>query len=260
MVPARPTVVLDLVGDDRQAADLAAGGVFVPGCTLALNDDCDLVLRSGDDELRVVARVVFVDDRGAGLQLARDADTKRRIGELATRRAPHDASAEQDGSAAHEANAEPDDSAPHEVSADPDGDAKLPASLHERMRGLTLVEQVRVAQRGEIHERIALERIYGKSVWEALLRNPRLTGPEVARIARMGSLPRVMIELVFANGAWLNVPEVRRALLSNPRLATDQILRVLRLLPKHELKLAPVQTAYPPAVRAAARRLLRGED
>ena len=33
--------------------------------------------------------------------------------------------------------------------------------------------------------------------------------------------------------------EVRRALLVNPRLQTDQILRVLRLLSKHELKLAP---------------------
>ncbi len=94
-------------------------------------------------------------------------------------------------------------------------------------------------------------------MWEALLRNPRVTGPEVARIARMGSLPRPMIELIVSNGAWLQIPEIRRALLSNPRLGTDQIQRVLRLMPKHELKLAAIQTAYPMAVRNTARSMLK---
>ena len=51
--------------------------------------------------------------------------------------------------------------------------------------------------------------------------------------------------------------KVRRALLSNPRMGLDQIMRVLRLLPKHELKLAAIQTAYAFAVRDAARKMLR---
>jgi hypothetical protein len=102
-----------------------------------------------------------------------------------------------------------------------------------------------------------LERIYGKTVWEPLLRNPRLTPPEVSRIARMGMLPRTMLEVIVGNGAWLQIPEVRRALLSNPRLGADQILRVLRLIPKHELKIASTTTAYPSAVRDAAKRLMK---
>ena len=129
--------------------------------------------------------------------------------------------------------------------------------MHERLRGLSLVQQVKLAHTGEVSERIVLERMYGKNVWEALLRNQRLTGPEVARIARMGALPRPLVELIFGNGGWLQIPEVRRALLSNPRLGTDQIIRVLRLMPKHELKLATMQTAYPMAVRDAARRLMK---
>jgi len=134
---------------------------------------------------------------------------------------------------------------------------RAPANVHERLRHLSLAEQVRLAHRGEVQERIVLERLYGKTVWEALLRNPRLTGPEVARIARMGALPRVLLELIVKNGGWLQIPEVRRALLANPRMSVDQIVRVLRLLPKHELKLATIQTAYPFAVRDAARRLFR---
>ena len=132
-----------------------------------------------------------------------------------------------------------------------------PLNVHERLRGMTLAEQLKLAHHGEVNERIVLERMYGKNVWEALLRNPRLTGPEVARIARMGALPRPLIELIVANGGWLQIGEVRRALLSNPRLGTDQILRVLRLLPKHELKLAASQTVYPHAVRDAAKRLIK---
>ena len=137
--------------------------------------------------------------------------------------------------------------------------ARVPRHVHERLRGLTLAAQLKLAASGELHERIVLERLYGKNVWETLLRNPRLTPPEVSRIARYGSLPRVLLEIILGNATWLQVPEVRRALLANPRLGTDQILKVLRLTPKHELRLAAIQTAYPHAVRQAAKLLLHGE-
>ena len=136
-------------------------------------------------------------------------------------------------------------------------DAKFARNIHERMRGLNLQQQIKMAQSGRDAERIILERMYGKNVWEALLRNPRITGPEVARIARMGALPRPMIEVICGNGGWLQIPEIRRALLTNPRLGTDQIMKVLRLTPKAELRVVPMQTAYPHAVRDVARRLLR---
>ncbi|MEO7736310.1 MAG: hypothetical protein ABIY55_35455, partial [Kofleriaceae bacterium] len=137
--------------------------------------------------------------------------------------------------------------------------ARFARNVNERLRGLTLAAQVKMATQGELHERIVLERLYGKNVWETLLRNPRMTAPEVSRIARYGSLPRVLIEIIVGNNAWLQIPEVRRALLSNPRLGVDQVMKVLRLTPKHELKLAAIQTAYPHAVRNAAKILMRGE-
>jgi hypothetical protein len=145
-----------------------------------------------------------------------------------------------------------DERAPRETSS-----ARLARAPHERLRGLNLVSQIKMAATGELHERIVLERLYGKNVWETLLRNPRLTAPEVSRIARYGSLPRVLLEIILANNAWLQVPEVRRALLANPRLGNDQITKILRLTPKHELKLAAIQTAYPQAVRNAAKAMLR---
>jgi len=167
--------------------------------------------------------------------------------------------ADADANANANANADADADAEADADTSPEGKArkKLALNMSERLRGLTLAEQIKKANSADPTERMTLERIYGKTVWEALLRNQRLTAPEVARMARMGTLPRTLIELIVNNGSWLQIAEVRRALLTNPRLGVDQILRVLRLLPKHELKVAASLMTYPHAVRDAAKRLLK---
>jgi hypothetical protein len=139
----------------------------------------------------------------------------------------------------------------------PGGERGRTPGIYDRLRGLNLAAQLKAAREGEATERMALERIYGKSVWEALLRNPRVTAPEVARIAGMGSLPVPLLELIVANGAWLASAAVRRGLLHNTRLGADAVAKVLRAMPRGELALVPRQTTYPVPVREAARRLLR---
>jgi hypothetical protein len=236
-------------------------------------------VRGSAGELCLEARVVFLDPgRGAGLELVGfGPEMKERLGALAAgdREAARglalgsgelDLPGDEDagdrdvddergggGDGAIDSVAADDDECDAPGAAAPAGSP----SLRDRLRYLPLAQQIRRANSADLQERILLERRYGKNVWEALLRNPRLTAPEVARIARMGMLPRPLIELIVGNGAWLQLPEVRRALLANPRLQTDQILRVLRILPKHELRLAAVQTSYPYPVRDAAKRLLR---
>ena len=269
------TVVLDLAGQVALARDLAAGGVLVPDM-LELEDDVELVLRGAGDEMWVAAKCVWVNgDQGSGLQLigfdadapgldfdalyvdapGLDGPTEQTYIDPTdeTSAAPDDAdeTVQTEGGSHDDTEGEGDD--------DTEGRArrKIALNVHERLRGISLAQQVKLAGHGELAERIVLERMYGKNVWEPLLRNQRLTGPEVARIARMGALPRPLMEIIVGNGAWLQIPEVRRALLSNPRLATDQINKVLRMLPKHELKLAAMQTAYPFAVRNIAKQILR---
>ena len=345
-------MVIELAGDAQFARDLAVGGVFVPGCTLRLTDECELIVRGPGQQISLPARVVYVEgNRGAGLELIGfSSETKALLAGLTSSEPPelivleeppinHDLSlasidlarlskleddqpingpvelididtlpGDDDLALADDAHGgakfftattavlKPDEDDHHGTDDDdvetlppPDDDAsiddeiadafaaatgdasetaegsgvrsrRLARNVHERLRGLNLASQLKLASTGELHERIVLERLYGKNVWETLLRNPRLTAPEVARIARMGALPRVMIEIIVTNGAWLQIPEVRRALLGNPRLVTDQIVRVLRLMPKHELRLAAVQTVYPFAVRNAAKMLLRAGD
>jgi hypothetical protein len=403
VVVSRATVVIELGADAGFARDLAAGGVFVPGCALRLDQECDLLVCGANHQLVLPARVVYVDaKRGAGLELLGFSHAmKARLAELEPVHRPSyavlepvleestpddmardelpDVALPDDGEPhgpepvplvlldsleddlalarldplpepappAARATPTPDPDGTHEFPAAPPGDdgdtdtfpmfdeldspfgtsadteafpygeageardtvqnmnymypdsfagetvrgpypehesfsedtvrvAAAPAAdgsrprrdtrdtdrpaarnVHERLRNLTLAAQIKLAHGGELHERVMLERLYGKNVWEALLRNPRLTAPEVSRIARYGSLPRVLLEIIVGNNAWLQIPEVRRALLSNPRLGADQVVKVLRLTPKHELRLAAIQTAYPQTVRNAAKMLLR---
>src|SRR5438105_1643370 len=66
----RRTIVLDLTGEARLGKDLVAtGGVFVADAAIRLDEECNLVLRAGSEELRLVARAVLVNERGAGLEI-----------------------------------------------------------------------------------------------------------------------------------------------------------------------------------------------
>jgi hypothetical protein len=223
---------------------------FVPGaCSVETFGACELVIEHGARSHRLAAQVVYVraeePGRGAGLSL-----TSLEGDALEALRAFVDA---EDGADAADAGV----AAVAEDAADVKSSVP-PPRMHERIRSLSLAEQHRMAMNGSLSERVALERMYGPSVWETLLKNPRITVPEVARIARKGTLPRPLVEAIGANNAWVAVVDVQRALLSNPRTSTAVILRVLQMMPRRDLILAQSQTAYPAAVRNVARRMLGG--
>jgi len=126
-----------------------------------------------------------------------------------------------------------------------------------RLRQLNPTQQVKLARTGDLADRVAIERLYGKQVWDALLHNPKLSLPEVARIARKGTVPRPLLELIMENAAWLKADAIRRALLSNPKLGPESVLKLLRATSKTELKQIEKGTVYGAVVRESARKLLR---
>jgi hypothetical protein len=129
-------------------------------------------------------------------------------------------------------------------------------SVHDRIRALTAVEQQKVAANGNLSERVVLERIFGPNVWDALLANPRLTLPEVATIARKGTVPRPTIENLAGHASWLAAPEVQRALLSNPRSTAVVVGKVLQVMARSDLVLVARQTSYSHSIRTAAKKKL----
>ena len=221
---------------------LRRGSTFVRGALgLSVGDEIEIALtRTADRETLTLCAVVVVivvqGDPGVGLDIRGFTDRVRTEIECFI------------------SHTEDEPAKPAPVEDDP---GNCPQNLHQRLRGLSVAQQLKVARDGDVHERTVLERLYGKTVWEALLRNPRLTSPEVARIARMGALPRPQLEQILANPAWTSSSQVRRALFANHRMTGDMIDRLLRVAPRSELRTMPKQTAYPPAVREAARKLIR---
>jgi hypothetical protein len=280
--------------EEELASNLKHGRAFVKDAAgVAVLADCVLLLVRPDDgaELALRGQAVFVSDsdtlRGVGVELRPfDAEVIARMEafargervsderdcatvaadvpavETATEGAaaaaapdpdPRGASeAEPQSVIVHEADA-PDEAADDDASP---SDLQSQAPAHERMRKLSLNEQQKIARSGDLNDRVMLERLYSKGVWEGLLHNPKITVPEVARIARKGTAPRPLLELIIENNTWIQAPIVRRALLGNPRVSSEAILKLLRITPKHELKVIYKTTTYSTQVRDAARKVL----
>jgi hypothetical protein len=217
---------------------LSKGRAFVPGAiAVGELEACDLILEHAGRTHAMHGEAVFVKAAGpgcgVGLQLA-----------------PLDAAA----TAALRAFVDSVGGAQPASAAAPNERASTP--LLERVRSLSLIEQQRMAAGGTLAERIALERAFGPNVWESLLSNPRLTTPEVAAIARKGTLPRPLVETIAGHPSWIATPEVQRAMLSNPHASLAVITKVLEAMKRADLLLVPKQTAYPQGVRAAAKKIL----
>jgi hypothetical protein len=257
--------------------NLQHGRAFLPGAHgVGALDDCTLVLVRPDDgaELKLGAQAVFVasgEPPGVGLQLRPfDPQVASRVHDFAHGTqaatateasgggAPGDGLADCDALERADAQAE---AAADAADAAEDAEAcaadqQQQPARHERLRKLNPTQQQKLARGGDFNDRVLLERLYGRAVWEALLHNPKLTLPEVARIARKGTVPRPLLEHIVENASWTQAPIIRRALLSNPRVTGEAIMRLLRLTPKHELKMIYKSTTYSTQVRDAARKLL----
>jgi hypothetical protein len=216
------------------AGSLAEGRAFVPGAVAEVRSRCILVVVHPvtGASLDLPAEVVWVnqDAPGEGVGVTLD----DRVDELAAKLAAF-----------------------LDAEAKPATPAKRPETLQQRVRGYSSAQMIRRAKEADLPERTALERVYGKGVWEMLLHNPRVSPPEVARIARKGSIPQSIVETITGNPAWLTSSEIRRALLSNPRVGGGALDKVLRAMTRNEISLLVKQTAYSMTVRNAARKLLK---
>jgi hypothetical protein len=138
-------------------------------------------------------------------------------------------------------------------------ETKAIQSIYDRIRHLSLREREMIARQGNLTERVALERCYGSSVWEGLLQNPQLTVPEVAHIAKNGTLPIPLVAAITGHRSWLSNGEVRRALLSNPRTTGIQLERVLTAMTRTELRQILQASPYREQVKTFAKKLLGGD-
>lgn len=226
---------------------------FVPGARAAGTlTPCVLVVPLPSGDLRLAGEVVFACQEGPGSGVGVQLEPLPEAARAAIE-------------AFLNAPAAPEPAVAGSPAADSEEEARRPGepdprALQVRLRNLTGPEQRKVALTGNLSERVLLERLYGPNVWEPLLSSGRLSLPEVATIARKGTVPKPLLDLIGANAAWLGADLVQRALLANPRTSHPLAKKILSMLPKHELERVPKMTAYPASVRQAAVVLLKGRS
>jgi len=87
------------------------------------------------------------------------------------------------------------------------------SALHDRLRGMSLAAQIKLAREGGMTERVA-SNVSWASLCGRRSCKPAGDTAEVSRIARMGTASVGIIDTISSNAAWLQSSEVRRALLS----------------------------------------------
>jgi len=125
----------------------------------------------------------------------------------------------------------------------------------ERLRALPHAEKLILAGKADRSDRMILSQEGDPQVLYFLLKNPRITQDEVARIARSSYLSFQGADLIAKTPQWLN-NDVRIGLVSNPRTPTPLALRILPSLPPNEIKQIARGSAVSPALRQAALRLV----
>lgn len=125
----------------------------------------------------------------------------------------------------------PDDPAP---SAEESSEARQ--SGWDRMRALSQMEKILLAIKADRTERAFLLQDSDPRVLLSVLRNPRLTVEEVARIAKSSHVNLQIADVIAKTGQWMASLDVRLALVHNARTPPALALRILPTLPESEVR------------------------
>jgi len=128
----------------------------------------------------------------------------------------------------------------------------------DRMRGLSQMEKILLAVKAERSERALLLQDNDPRVLLSILRNPRLTIDEVARLAKSSFLNYQIAEVIVKTSQWMASLDVRVALIHNPRTPPAFAMRILPTLPIAEVRnIARAGTSM--ALKQAALRMMQGK-
>jgi hypothetical protein len=214
--------------DSEYEANLKARGLGLSTpISLPVLSSLELTLRLvGQGTITLSATVVATYPGGLALSL--DGDPERLVVALKTPVSPADLAAQE--------NAQ-------------DGNA------WDRLRALPHAEKLILAGKADRSERVILAQDGDPQVLFFLLKNPRITVDEVARIARSAFLSFQGADLIAKTTQWHN-NDVRIGLVGNPRTPTPLALRILPSLPPNEIKQIARGSAVSTALRQAALKLV----
>jgi hypothetical protein len=128
----------------------------------------------------------------------------------------------------------------------------------DRIRALSQMEKILLAVKADRTERALLLQDNDPRVLLSLLRNPRLTIDEVARLAKSSFLNYQIADVLMKTSQWMGNLDVRLGLVHNPKTPPAFSLRLLPTLPDSEVRTI-ARTGTNMALKQAALRRLQGK-
>jgi hypothetical protein len=128
----------------------------------------------------------------------------------------------------------------------------------DRMRALSQMEKILLAVKADRSERSLLLQDNDPRVLLSLLRNPRITVDEVARLAKSSFLTFQIAEVIMKTAQWMALLDVRLGLIHNPKTPPAFALRILPTLPDAEVR-AIARGGTSMALKQAALKRLQGK-
>jgi hypothetical protein len=144
-----------------------------------------------------------------------------------------------------------------EASESPDS-AERSQTVSDRIRGLNQVEKILLATKADRVERAFLLQDTDPRILLSLLRNPRITIEEIARLSKSTHMTYQIADVILKTSQWIGSLDVRLALIHNPKTPPPFALRILATLPDNEVRVISRGAATSMALKQAALRRLQG--
>jgi hypothetical protein len=130
-------------------------------------------------------------------------------------------------------------------------------NIWDRVRALSQMEKLLLAVKADRTERALLLQDNDPRVLLSLLRNPRLTVDEVARLAKSSFLTYQVADVIIRTSQWMANLDVRLGLIHNAKTPPAFALRILPTLPESEVR-SIARGGMNMALKTAALRQLQG--
>ena len=137
-----------------------------------------------------------------------------------------------------------------------DSDDPLIRDAFRRILHLNTAQKAILAMRGGREERMILVRDSNRTVALGVLKNGRLTEPEVEAIAKMRSIHSDVLRQVGGTRDWAKSATVVTSLVNNPRTPQDVSMNFVNRLSNHDLKIVTMNRDIPELIRRMAKRTL----
>jgi hypothetical protein len=117
-------------------------------------------------------------------------------------------------------------------------------------------EKLLLAPKASRSERAVLTQENDAQVLYFLLKNPRITVEEVARIAKSPQITAPTADLIAKTSQWSTSADIRVSLVNNPKTPSQLALKLLPTLPEPEIRRIAKATAVSQVIRQAALRIV----